>query len=239
MLVDLSKRSNQPELMDDFQGSLQKFRLVFADINRVNTILGGSSITINAVVELMQSHPKDSYTVVDMGCGDGYMLRKLSDYCKNQNIKVRLIGIELNEQTIQIAKEISSEYENIEFHHQDILALKNTDFDCDIIMNTLTMHHFEDHDVLTFIKKFNQLASIGVVINDLHRSRMAYYLYKMFSLIFIKTKTAKVDGLISISKGFIKSDLLQFSKSLPNRKHHIEWKWAFRYLWIMKPNQLN
>ncbi len=239
MLIDLSKRSEQAELMDDFRDTKQNLRLVFADINRVNTILGGSSITINAVVELMQSQPKDMYTIVDMGCGDGYMLRRLSAYCKKQNIEVRLVGIDLNAQALQLAKEFSSNYDNIEFHHQDILALKSTDFNCDIIMNTLTMHHFLDLDVITFLRKFNQLASIGVVINDLHRSRWAYYLFKVFSLIFIKTKTAKIDGLISISKGFTKSDLIQYSKSLPNSKHHIEWKWAFRYIWIMKPNQLN
>jgi len=70
MLIDLSERSNQPELMDDFQEGLKSLRIVFDDINRVNSILGGSSITVNAVAKLMQAHPQESYTVVDMGCGD-------------------------------------------------------------------------------------------------------------------------------------------------------------------------
>lgn len=236
MLINLSKRSTQPELMDDFQDTLEKLRLVFADINRVNTILGGSSITINAVAKLMQSQTKDLYTVVDMGCGDGYMLRKLSSYCEKRKIKVRLIGIDLNEQALEIAKELSKNNDNIEYYHQDILALKSTDFNCDIIMNTLTMHHFEEADLIAFLKKFNELAGIGVVINDLHRSSWAYCLFKLFSLIFIQTQTAKIDGLISISKGFFKSDLLKYSKSLPDSTHRITWRWAFRYLWVMTPN---
>lgn len=238
MLIDLSQRSSQPELMDDFREGLKRLRIVFDDINRVNTILGGSSITVNAVAKLMKENPKESYTVVDMGCGDGNMLREVSKYCKKKAIKVRLIGIDLNAEALQLAEEASTSYPEIEFQHRDILELKVTDLNCDIVINTLTMHHFVNKDLLIFLEKFNQLASIGVVINDLHRSRWAYYLFKAFSLIFIKTKTAKIDGLISISKGFIKSDLIQYSKSLPEIQHDIQWKWAFRYVWIMQPNRL-
>jgi ubiquinone/menaquinone biosynthesis C-methylase UbiE len=239
MLIDLSERSSQPELMDDFREGLQSLRIVFDDINRVNTILGGSSITVNAVASLIKENQQERYTIVDMGCGDGNMLREVAKYCKKRKINVRLIGIDLNAEALQLAEEASAIYPEIEFQHSDILELKVTDLNCDIIINTLTMHHFVNKDLLVFLEKFNQLASIGVVINDLHRSRWAYYLFKAFSLIFIKTKTAKIDGLRSISKAFIKSDLIEYSKSLPNAKHFIQWKWAFRYVWIMKPNRLN
>jgi len=238
MLIDLSERSNQPELMDDFREGLKSLRIVFDDINRVNSILGGSSITVNAVAKLMQAHPQESYTVVDMGCGDGNMLREVARYCAKRNIKVRLVGIDLNADALQLAEEASKNYPGIEYQHRDILELKTSDLNCDIIINTLTMHHFVNRDLLYFLQKFNQLANIGVVINDLHRSRWAYYLFKAFSLIFIKTETAKIDGLISISKGFIKSDLIKYSKSLPEIQHDIRWKWAFRYVWIMQPNRL-
>lgn len=238
MLVDLSKRSSQPELMDDFQEGLQKLRIVFDDINRVNAILGGSNITINAVSNLIKENPQESYTIVDMGCGDGQMLRNVAQFCRKRNVKARLVGVDLNAEAIQLAQEASLAFSEIEFQHQDILKLKVTDLNCDIIINTLCMHHFVDEDLLLFLEKFNQLASIGVVINDLHRSRWAYYLFKLFSLIFIKTETAKIDGLRSISKAFIKSDLIQYSQSLPMVEHSIQWKWAFRYVWIMQPIRL-
>ncbi|MEP3210085.1 MAG: methyltransferase domain-containing protein [Maribacter sp.] len=238
MLIDLSERSNQPELMDDFREGLQRLRIVFDDINRVNTILGGNAITVNAVAKLIAENPQPGYTIVDMGCGDGNMLREVAHLCRKQHIEVRLIGIDLNADALQLAEEASHGYPEIEYQHRDILALQQSDLNCDIIINTLTMHHFVNKDLLHFLEKFNELARIGVIINDLHRSRWAYYLFKLFSLIFIKTETAKIDGLISISKGFIKSDLIRYSKSLPNSRHDIQWKWAFRYVWIMEPNRL-
>ena len=202
MLIDLSERSNQAELMDDFQEGMDKLRFVFDDINRVNAILGGSNITINAVAQLIKENPQDTYVILDMGCGDGHMLRAIAEYCRKRKIKVELIGVDMNADALQLADAASEAYPEIEYLNQDILTFQESDLNCDIIINTLCMHHFENHDLLRFLKKFNQLASIGVVINDLQRNRLAYYLFKVFSLIFIKTKTAKIDGLTSISIDF-------------------------------------
>ena len=62
------------------------------------------------------------------------------------------------------------------------------DAGCDIILCTLTMHHFTDQQICTFIKTFVQLASTGVIINDLQRSKIAYRLFQLFSGIFMKSK---------------------------------------------------
>lgn len=237
MLKNLSRRSEEPELMDDFREGLQRLRIVFDDINRVNKILGGNNITVNAVSKLINENPKEEYAIIDMGCGDGNMLREVAEYCQKKSIKVKLIGVDLNEEALQLAKERSVEYDEIQYMHRDILKLDPSTLNCDILINTLTMHHIPDENIMVFLQKFVDLAQIGVVINDLHRSTWAYYLFKLFSTIFIKTNTAKIDGLISISKAFIKSDLITYSKNFPTVNHHIKWKWAFRYVWIMQPNQ--
>ena len=35
----------------------------------------------------------------------------------------------------------------------------------------------------------------------------------------------------------MKSDLIAYSKNFSSVNHHIKWKWAFRYVWIMQPNK--
>tara|TARA_R110000868_G_scaffold145181_1_gene365081 strand:- start:1308 stop:2021 length:714 start_codon:yes stop_codon:yes gene_type:complete len=237
MLVNLSKRSNQPELMDSFKEPVASLQFVFQDINRVNSMLGGNKITINAIRQLIDTGKKEKYVVVDMGCGDGHMLREVALYFRKHKLNGVFIGIDLNKNALEIARETSKDYPEISYLYQDILTLTEGDLKCDILINTLTMHHFTDDQVLVFLKKFNSLARIGVVINDLQRSRWAYYLFHLFSAIFIKTKIAKIDGLISIRRAFLKKELLSYASKLPNVSHDIQWKWAFRYLWIMKPNQ--
>jgi len=236
-MIDLKLRSDQKEILDEWQGDTHELECVLKDISRVNRILGGNSITVNAVIKLIQEHPKESYTILDLGCADGNMLRQIAIAARKQHINLNLIGIDLNRDALTIAEKASVDFPEIVYHAKDILSSDFSNLSCDIVVTTLTMHHFKYPEILNFAQQFTRIASIGVVINDLHRSALAYYLFKGFSLIFIKTKVAKIDGLTSIRRGFLKSELLALTKSLTNVYHEIDWKWAFRYVWIMRKQQ--
>lgn len=234
--MDFSVRSRTWEKMDDPNMEFDTLEAAYRDINRCNKWLGGESITINAVWDLISQHPKTSYTILDMGCGDGTMLKKLAYFLDGKNVSYNMIGVDLREDVLQIARENTNMISNISFHKQDILQADSS-FSCDILINTLTMHHFEEERIDAFLKKFVDLSKIGVVINDLHRSKLAYVLFKVFSFFFIQTDVAKNDGLISISKGFRKNELMGLAKKIPNVIHTVKWKWAFRYVWVMELNR--
>jgi ubiquinone/menaquinone biosynthesis C-methylase UbiE len=238
-MIDLQYRNTEVELMDDPNVDIDTLRQVFKDINKSNRYLGGNAITIEKVSELIKEFPKNCYTIVDMGCGDGETLRELAKYFRKSSVEVVLIGLDLSENAISIGQILSVDFPEITFLKQDILTLQPLDLNCDILLCTLTMHHFSNEQIPSFLSQFTKLANLGVVINDLHRSVLAYYLFKMFSAIFIKTKIAKHDGLISIKSGFKNKDLISFSKDLPHITHSINWKWAFRYVWVMRTARLN
>jgi hypothetical protein len=48
---------------------------------------------------------------------------------------------------------------------------------------------------------------------------------------------SREDGLTSILRGFKKEELINFSKKLNFKNDKINWKWAFRYQWIIKKDQ--
>jgi len=237
-MTDFSTRNTDAELMDNPSVDANMLRKVFEDINRSNRMLGGNGLTINSAAKLIADHPQESYTILDMGCGDGTMLRKLVLWGRKQKISIVGIGIDLSEKGLAIAKEKSQDFPEISYLRQDILKLDPDDLGCDILLCTLTMHHFLNREIPVFLKQFEKLAHIGFIINDLQRSALSYYLFKVFSLIFIRTKIAKHDGLISIQSGFTKSELRAFSKNLSSARHEIRWKWAFRYVWVMETERL-
>ena len=103
----------------------------------------------------------------------------------------------------------------------------------DIVLCTLTLHHFTTNQIAELIHILNQNASIGIVVNDLHRSKIAYRLFELISVVFNLNTMSRNDGLISILKGFKKNELEDFSKKLNLKNYSINWKWAFRYQWII------
>ena len=240
MLIDLSQRSSDVEIMDDFKNPPENLEQILEDINRVNTLLGGFAITQKAITKLLNTHAKTNYTIIDFGCAEGSMLRALATHCRKRNMNVSFIGIDLNEKTLKLAEKKSKNFPEISYLQQDIFQINTKELKCDILISTLTLHHFDNHTIVELLPKFFEIATIGIVINDLQRSVWAYYLFKLFSLIFIKTKIAKIDGLISIRRAFKKSELNAFAKLYPEVTHTIQWKWAFRYLWMLqKPAKTN
>ena len=138
---------------------------------------------------------------------DGTMLKKLASAARKKNMDLKLIGIDLNAKALELAKRNTIDYPEISYIQADILLHDFSNLKIDIVMSTLTLHHFTDDGVLKFVNRFVQLASIGVVINDLERSPVAYYLFKIFSWFFIKTEIGKKDGLLSTILKTIKNVL--------------------------------
>ena len=237
--MNLAHRNRTPELMDDPNVGESMLEQVLEDINRANQLLNGNRPTITAMNRLVQDYPEKSYTILDVGCGDGTMLREVVRWARKNKYCVNCIGIDLSENALRVARKKSIDFPEIQYERQDVLDDNfAANFECDILLCTLTMHHLYNEHIPTFLERFTKLARTGVIINDLQRSPFAYYLFKFFSAIFIKTKIAKHDGLLSIKSGFTKKELAGFAKKIKNTQHHIQWKWAFRYIWVMRTHRL-
>ncbi|WP_340696499.1 methyltransferase domain-containing protein [Flavobacterium gyeonganense] len=161
------------------------------------------------------------------------MLRMLADYGLKNNLKFKLIGIDANAFTVNYAQTLSNDYSNIEYLCLDIFSEEFSTINYDIVLCTLTLHHFTNEQILNIITTFNNNAGIGIVINDLHRSKLAYRLFKLICIVFSLGKMSREDGLVSILRGFRKNELEAFSKKLNLKNYTINWKWAFRYQWII------
>ena len=237
-LVDTSHRSSEMEIMDDFTMEGALFRDTLDKLEIINRFLGGNSVTINGLKNLLKNQSKNkTITIVDLGCGNGDILRDVAKFGRKNNYSFNLIGIDANLAAIEYAKELSKEYSELSFKTIDILSEDFKKQSYDVVLCTLFLHHFKNKELISFLKTTTNKATIGVVVNDLHRHKLAYYLFKLIGF-FIKNKMVRQDGLTSVLRAFKRKDLENIAKEI---KVHfsIQWKWAFRYLWILKKDFIN
>jgi len=220
--------------MDDFDLKGEALIFVLNDIDNVNRRLGGHHITIKGVKNLIKNTNRTELTIADIGCGSGQTLRYLSSWAKTQNRSVKFYGIDANAHIIEQARALSKGYDNITFIQENIFSKEFKSKRFDIITCCLTLHHFKDQEILKLISLLYTQSRIGVVVNDLHRSKLAYVLFKLYSTLFMKSKIARNDGGVSILRGFKKKDLLSYTDRIKLNKFELNWHWAFRYLWILK-----
>jgi len=242
MSIDTSQRSNAPEIMDDFNLEGEILRDALDKIASINRLLGGNKVTLNGLEYLLKvkssTHKERSkndgqITILDVGCGNGDMLRTLADFASKKQLNFKLVGIDANEFTINHARQLSIGYPNISYSCADIFEEIKQEKVYDVILCTLTLHHFKDEEIITLMKGFKATSALGIVVNDLHRSKIAYYLFTALCFVFGLNQMSKDDGLVSILRGFKKQDLLSYSRQLNFNTYVLKWKWAFRYQWII------
>ena len=247
--MDTTYRSEAPELMDNFAMEGETLRDALDKIAFINRLLGGNKVTLQGIKALLTPGPthtatsavsavsaarKKDISILDVGCGNGDMLRTLARYAQKKGLSFQLYGIDANEFTIRHAQSLSQHYPNISFICADIFDEMAQAHQYDIILCTLTLHHFKNEDILKLLSGFAKQSKLGFVINDLHRSAVAYHLFKIICFIFRLNSMSREDGLISILRGFKREDFLLFSDQLHFNNYRLKWKWAFRYQWIVK-----
>jgi 2-polyprenyl-3-methyl-5-hydroxy-6-metoxy-1,4-benzoquinol methylase len=220
--------------MDDFAMEGEILRDALDKIAKINQLLGGNQLTLQGVQDLISNISKSSeIVIVDVGCGNGDMLRTLADFGLKNKLKFQLIGIDANSFTISHAQQLSQNYPNISYRCEDIFETSFKELKYDIVLCTLTLHHFKDKEIVDLLNLFYTNSTIGIVINDLHRSAIAYRLFQALCFVFRLNEMSREDGLTSILRGFKKEELIRFSKKLSFKNYKIHWKWAFRYQWII------
>ncbi len=233
ILVNTTSRSDKEEIMDDFdyQGPILQDSL--DKLAKINRWLGGNIVTINGLKIMLKEHPRTKpLKIVDLGCGSGDILRQIAKFGRENGYNFELIGIDANFHTIAYAKELSKDYDNLDFKAIDIFSEDFKKIEYDIVLTTLFLHHFKNKQLVSFLKPVIDKAKLGVVVNDLHRHRLAYYLFKLICTT-IKNRTIIEDGLTSVLRGFKKNELIEISEQL-GVNYEIKWKWAFRYQWLLK-----
>ncbi|WP_285056065.1 methyltransferase domain-containing protein [Pedobacter ginsengisoli] len=233
IFVNTKERSDAPELMDDFAMEGEVLRDALDKIASINKLLGGNAVTLEGVERLLNAETDREISILDVGCGNGDMLRVLAEYGYKKGLRFQLSGIDANEFTIGHARKLSSAYGNISYVCADIFEEIKQERAYDVILCTLTLHHFKDAALLGLMEGFIGKARLGVVVNDLQRSAVAYYLFKLICLVFGLNSMSRDDGLTSILRGFKHKDLLGYSRQLNLKKYLIRWKWAFRYQWVI------
>ena len=232
LFINTTIRSTKTELMDDFTMKGELMRDTLDKLGSINKWLGGNRITLDGIEQLLKGHAKDkTITIIDLGCGHGDILRLVADFGRKKDYNFKLIGIDANLDAIDYANELSVNYPELSFRNEDIFSEAIQEINYDIALTTLFLHHFIEEEIVTLLSRLSNKATLGIVVNDLQRSEIAYGLFKLLGVV-ISNDMIKQDGLTSILRSFKREDLERISQKL-NLNSQIRWKWAFRYQWLI------
>lgn len=227
-MLELSKRSNLKELLDQNNIPAEDVILNMKELNTINTYLGGHSITLQGFKEILGS--RKSISVLEIGSGGGDNLRALYTYCLHQGITGTWYGIDMNFDIVEFAKQQQPFVTFTCANYRDVVLSEKPD----IIFSSLFCHHFRNEELVEQLLWMKQHARLGFFINDLHRHSLAFYSIKILTRLFSKSYLVKHDAPLSVARGFKKHEWQHIFAQTPMKTLTIKWKWAFRHLIVFK-----
>src|SRR4029079_16946892 len=150
-VFDAARRSTQTEILDG-EISTADLAAVLRDLARFNGVMLGHWPVIwwfdAATAQLPRDEP---LTVLDIGCGYGDLLRSIRDWARKRNRAMRLIGIDLSAQVIEVARGATPAADDIEYHVSDIFAFRRA-APIDFSVTSLVAHHLTNEMIVRFLR---------------------------------------------------------------------------------------
>lgn len=231
-MIDFSKRSYQKELLDGDDVPFADIQQNMKELNLVNTLLGGHSITVDGLKKIIAGS-KYPITICEIGCGGGDNLIALNNWCAKKNIQASFTGIDIKPECIAFAKQQCSKL-NAEWITNDYLNVEFGNKKPDIIFSSLFCHHFNEAELTQMLHWMKTNSTKGFFINDLQRHPLAFYSIKILTKVFSKSYLVKNDAPLSVLRGFSKKEWDNIFITTGIKNYSLNWKWAFRYLIVYK-----
>jgi 2-polyprenyl-3-methyl-5-hydroxy-6-metoxy-1,4-benzoquinol methylase len=227
--LNLRERSYQSELLDRDDIPFADIKKNMQELDFINTWLGGHAITLSGLKQLIGPHKR--ITVCEVGCGGGDNLVAIKRWCEKKGIEASFIGIDINPDCTAVAAErklsgcrwITADYKDVQFEEKP-----------DIIFSSLFCHHFPERELSRQLQWMQENVQLGFFINDLHRHPLAYYSIQWLTRLFSGSYLVKNDAPLSVARGFVKNDWYQLFHSAGITNFSVQWKWAFRWLVVVK-----
>jgi SAM-dependent methyltransferase len=192
----------EDEQMDAADLDAATYAQVLTDLASVNRWTMATRPTIGFLARALGS--RKHFTLLDVGFGDGDMLRAIARWAERRSIEATLLGVDLNPNSAAVARAATPERFDIRYCTGDYLDLAHEG--PDFIISSLVTHHMDRPQRVAFLRTMQDHARIGWFVNDLHRHIFAYLGFPLLARLMAWHRIVREDGQLSIARSFRRSE---------------------------------
>lgn len=184
------------------------------DLRRINRRFGGIDLTA-AAIEALAAH-RDELTMLDVGTGGADIPIALIERARARGRRLRVVGIDSRPEILAAAVRANpaiAATDGLELHVGDGRALRFPDRSFDIAHASLVLHHLDPADASKLLREMGRVARLGVVVNDLQRSRLGWLGAWLVGHALTFNRLTRHDAPLSVRRAYRATEMVDMLRS--------------------------
>ncbi len=225
----LAQRDRQPELMDQPGLDKQEHAYALRGLRRVNWISGSAAIFWPTIRRLAETEDR-TIRVLDIATGGGDVALEIYRRAKKSKLPIEVAGCDISETSIALSIERAEQFgADIRYFQADALGDSLPD-EFDVVMNSLFMHHLDEDDAETLLRRMAAATRKLVLVNDLIRSPAGYLLAYFGTRLLTRSYIVHTDGPLSVKAAFTTDEILALASDAGLKNVKLTRHWPYRFL---------
>lgn len=201
MPIILSKRNTSAiEWMDKPDCDLDMLFTTYHHFGFINRVLSRwKRIYIHYIKPSLK--PGRIYSLLDIGFGGADIIRYIDQWSKKDNFRLQITGIETDSRALDFVGKLEWPG-NFHFEKVTFSELAGNNYSYDFVISNHLIHHLEQEEIRYLFNDTEKLCSKKALFNDIKRSDIAYFFFKIMTQPFFRNSFITQDGLISIQRSY-------------------------------------
>jgi len=171
----LQKRTYEREILDDHVPEQAVVDKIYAFLAGVNRYLGGARATIARFEQFSRTwQTGERIEVLDVASGAADVPRALVAWARQRGFDLRVTALDVSLSALDYARRSEPRDRRLRLVCADFQCVPCREGAYDYVTSALFFHHLTDEQIVEALRSFERIASRGIVVNDLIRSRRAY-----------------------------------------------------------------
>lgn len=232
--MSLESRATEEEIIETGKLSRKDVVESFRFIERANRWLGGTEAILSFFRRECAAWERGRlYRLLDVGCGACDIPLALARFCRARGYKIQVEGLDAHPLIIELARQKCRAFPEINPIQADIFEYQGSRA-YDYILLSNFIHHFSEEQIISLLKKLRPLSRRKILINDLWRTREAYFWAWLVTI--FAPPVIKHDARLSIRRGFRPEEIENLMKEAGISFYSLEDKFGYRFLLVIGPD---
>ena len=179
------------------------------DIRRVNRLLGGTATVLRHLPELLAAVPTDrTVTLLDLATGSADIPVAISRWAAGHGRRaIDITASDSSDDMLAIAAEHVDGDPAITLALHDARAVPLPDRSFDIVVCSLSLHHFPPDEAIQVLREMDRLARAGFILNDLRRGHVGFAAAWVASRLTTRNRLTRNDAPLSVRRAYTPVEL--------------------------------